>query len=647
MKGSLKRKKKRFWKPVMTIFLALYLVTMVLVTLMVKEKIMKEYLRTFEEVAASILRKASDQERSQTEVYEELKQKAAKEALEAIGEERENHEESEGSGEGVFEDSSAAVTGGTEKWNDKARKEFYQNLVNEYVLSSANPDLMISAAAYDKNKKLLAKSCDTIGDTMYTADTSGICNGPYILDDFLTFEQKEELAKYFWKSQQSAEDYTLPEKYRILIRTSSDGQELYDIYVQELTWREGEEGGEQAEDQYVDPFMNSIVISTTGTKIDYATGAETGEEKVFRETDSKIVWEWANPDISGGQRESGEIKTPAMGFPYMFQGSYEKWHRWSSSEFLHEFPKEGNFSWNAGEEVPGLGLYPVKEMFYIGARYQLKIGLIDDPFAYLDIRMEQSPWFAAFDYMKSLYLIGLLLTSVCIFLLVVIFEDAYKQQMALEETRRDFTNAMAHELKTPLGIIRNFSENLMEHNMEEKRDYYLMQIIGQTEEMDRLVAEMIEISKMDSKDLILRKEPVSFGELIKEEMVRFELPADEKNLQIKYQEEEDFLVEGDREYLGKAVWNLLSNAVEYNVLDGRILVRTEAKCCSIENTGEPMKEEELLHAFDLFYTGNESRGGEGKHMGLGLFLAKKILDLHHMSLTIENTDGGIRTVIRK
>ena len=92
MKGSLKRKKKRFWKPVMTVFLALYLVTMVLVTLMVKEKIMKEYLRTFEEVAASILRKASDQERSQTEVYEELKQKAAKEALEAIGEERENHE---------------------------------------------------------------------------------------------------------------------------------------------------------------------------------------------------------------------------------------------------------------------------------------------------------------------------------------------------------------------------------------------------------------------------------------------------------------------------------------------------------------------------------------------------------------------------
>ncbi len=242
-----------------------------------------------------------------------MKQNAAEEALEAIDDERENHEESKGSVEDVvedvFEDGSDTVTGETGKWNDKERKEFYQKLVNEYVLNSANPDLMISAAAYDKDKKLLAKSCDTIGDTMYTADTSGIYKGPYILDNFLTFEQKEELAVYRWKSLQSTEDYTLPEKYRILIRTSSDGQELYDIYVQELTWREGEEDGKQAEDQYVDPLMNSIVMSTTGTKIDYATGAETGEEKVFREIDSKIVWEWANPDISGRQRESGEIKT--------------------------------------------------------------------------------------------------------------------------------------------------------------------------------------------------------------------------------------------------------------------------------------------------------------------------------------------------
>lgn len=80
--------------------------------------------------------------------------------------------------------------------------------------------------------------------------------------------------------------------------------------------------------------------------------------------------------------------------------------------------------------------------------------------------------------------------------------------------------------------------------------------------------------------------------------------------------------------------------------DGRILIRTDVKCCSIENTGKPIEEEQLLHAFDLFYTGNKSRGREGGHMGLGLFLAKKILNLHQLSLAIENTDEGIRTVIK-
>ena len=123
----------------------------------------------------------------------------------------------------------------------------------------------------------------------------------------------------------------------------------------------------------------------------------------------------------------------------------------------------------------------------------------------------------------------------------------YDTQMSLEETRRDFTNAMAHELKTPLGIIRNFAENLMEHNMEEKRDYYLAQIIGQTEEMDHLVIKMIEISKLDSEDLVLKKEVLSFGELIKEQMARLEPMVQEKNLRVQYQENGNFLYDFPKE----------------------------------------------------------------------------------------------------
>ena len=67
--------------------------------------------------------------------------------------------------------------------------------------------------------------------------------------------------------------------------------------------------------------------------------------------------------------------------------------------------------------------------------------------------------------------------------------------------------------------------------------------------------------------------------------------------------------------------------------------------CIIENSGEPMDKEALLHAFDLFYTGDKSRRTGDGHMGIGLYLAKKIFELHQLKLLLENTDGGVRAVI--
>ena len=165
--------------------------------------------------------------------------------------------------------------------------------------------------------------------------------------------------------------------------------------------------------------------------------------------------------------------------------------------------------------------------------------------------------------------------------------------------------------------------------------------------MDHLVAEMIEIAKLDSEELALKKEKVSFAELIREQMERFAPLIEEKNLQVQYRVGAEMQIDGDREYLAKAVWNLLSNAVEYNVPDGRIDVDVKEGECSIENTGAHLSEEQIMHPFDLFYTGDKSRGKRERHMGLGLFLAKKICGLHGVELMIENTDEGVRVAMRR
>lgn len=106
---------------------------------------------------------------------------------------------------------------------------------------------------------------------------------------------------------------------------------------------------------------------------------------------------------------------------------------------------------------------------------------------------------------------------------------------------------------------------------------------------------------------------------------------------------EETRVEGDKDYLAKAVRNLLSNAAAYNVPEGRILITLKEKSCAIENTGFPLSEEQLKRSFELFYSGNKSQ--DGKHMGMGRYLAEKIFSRHGLSIVLENTKIGVKTTI--
>lgn len=263
------------------------------------------------------------------------------------------------------------------------------------------------------------------------------------------------------------------------------------------------------------------------------------------------------------------------------------------------------------------------------------------------IRSTSHPLIAALDYLKYIYLIGFLLMLLCIFAVSYSVSRTYKKRRILSETKRDFTNAVAHELKTPLGIIRNFTENLLEHTQDEKETYYLEQIVKQTETMKDMTQEMIYISKLDSEHIKLTKEPVTFLTLMEEQYEKLEPLADEKNLEIRYKTDGEFVALGDKVYLEKAVWNILSNAIVYNRRDGIINVRMTSDACSIENTGTPIAKEALPHVFDMFFTSDESRNSKDKHLGLGLYLVKRILDMHHLKVSIENTDIGVKVTMRK
>ena len=95
-----------------------------------------------------------------------------------------------------------------------------------------------------------------------------------------------------------------------------------------------------------------------------------------------------------------------------------------------------------------------------------------------------------------------------------------------------------------------------------------------------------------------------------------------------------------------SIWRSFLLSTGPSVLSGRIFIRTDTRSCIIENTGNPLSQEQLTHAFDMFYSGDKSRTSKEKHMGMGLFLARKILMLHHRNLSLENTSAGIRATIK-
>ena len=592
----MRRKKKAFLRPVTAGLTAVYLLIMALATFLVKIKFVEDFTQRFRETAVYVVRKINEKE----------------------------------DGEGGWD-------------SEEERQAFYQDLANGYLWRVNDTMLQISFGFYDSDKRLMARTRDEIGgNTVCRAESVIKRYGSFDLDDYLSPEEKEQLAAYQWESIR-LRDGSVPEKYRFSIRISPDGGSLWGIYVQEITWTPSDEWDGET---YKDP-LSGAGVSMEMAEVDYETGDETVTGS-FEQTDSRIVWQWSNPGVSQEETEKGTVLNTSMRLPYMTAyetwRDFDSWKRWCKSEYLRGFSEQGEFAWAEGIEEP-----PVitdSDGWYYRGRYQLIVGSQDHP-VYVEMRMESSPWKAAVDYMKYVYLAGLILTLGCGGMIVHAFRKIYDAQLALEATRRDFTNAMAHELKTPLGVIRNFAENLLEHTAEEKRDYYLAQIIGQTEEMDRLVVRMIEISKLDSEEMALKSESVSFAQLVREQEEKLEPMIREKNLRVEYVQEGEFLAEGDREYLAKAVWNLLCNAVDYNIPDGRIKIVTKKDRCDIENTGRMLDDDGLVHAFDLFYTGDKSRSRKDGHMGMGLFLARKILGRCGLSLTLENTESGIRASIKK
>lgn len=214
----------------------------------------------------------------------------------------------------------------------------------------------------------------------------------------------------------------------------------------------------------------------------------------------------------------------------------------------------------------------------------------------------------------------------------------------LEQMRMDFFANVSHELRTPITVVRAYIESLVDGVItdEKKVKQYYERILKETTSMERLVGDLLTLSKMQNPDFAVEKEPVNLVDVF-DEVVRSALAiSSEKGIQIKLHRENNvYMMLGDYDRLRQLFMVVLDNAIKFSPNDSCIyisLVSEKRKLiCSIRDEGVGISEEELPSIFEKFYKSKLRQNAKGT--GLGLPIAKYITEKHGGKVEVKSTPG--------
>lgn len=225
-----------------------------------------------------------------------------------------------------------------------------------------------------------------------------------------------------------------------------------------------------------------------------------------------------------------------------------------------------------------------------------------------------------------------------------------KKQWDMEQNRREQMSSLAHDIKTPLTIVRGNVDLLSETNQTEEQKEYTRYIGESTLQMEEYLKALIEISRAEAGFELDRK--VTDSNDFTKSLYNCSLAltaVKEQNLSFEtLNMPESFYA--DSELLKRAILNLVSNAAEYTPESGFISMKTVGTCKSISfcvvDSGKGFSESDLKEADRQFYMGDKSRSAKG-HYGMGLYIAQTIATQHGGTLTLSNselTGGGKATI---
>lgn len=221
-----------------------------------------------------------------------------------------------------------------------------------------------------------------------------------------------------------------------------------------------------------------------------------------------------------------------------------------------------------------------------------------------------------------------------------------EKERRLENLRKEFVSGVSHELKTPLGIIRGFAEGVRDDVFEDTT-YYLDVIIEETEKMDALVVDMLELSKLESTNFEIERKSFNLIKLIEFVVNKFEYSLKEKKLEVVTKRHTNHeICFADEFRIEQVLVNYLSNAIRHSKRHEKIKIDiTQNKkrlLIQVENVGESIPEEKIEKVWNRFYRVEASRNKSDGGTGLGLAIVRNIIELHQTDFGAENTADGVR-----
>ncbi len=212
-----------------------------------------------------------------------------------------------------------------------------------------------------------------------------------------------------------------------------------------------------------------------------------------------------------------------------------------------------------------------------------------------------------------------------------------------DELRRDLLANVSHDLKTPLTMIKAYAEMLrdIDNLSDDKKRENLNIIIDETDRLNILVNDILNLSKLESNKETLDKSEFDLVELIKKIVKKFDILVEKEKYEFILDMPKKAYVFGDKNKISQVIYNLVNNAVNYTGKDNKVYINVienkKSYLVEIKDTGKGIKEEELNIIWDKYYKNEKNHKRNKVGTGVGLSIVKNILESHQFKYGVTST----------